>query len=126
MGAVVTLSQSAMALVRLEGRVLLYAVTLLSCLGFLLIGYDNGLMGGFVNGKAFTETMNIDPSTNAGTNMIALVVAIYEIGSFFGAITTSFIGEKLGRRRTIMAGVIIMIFGKLESRSSVALNWTNI
>ena len=115
-----------MALVRLEGRVLLYAVTLLSCLGFLLIGYDNGLMGGFVNGKAFTETMNIDPSTNAGTNMIALVVAIYEIGSFFGAITTSFIGEKLGRRRTIMAGVIIMIFGKLESRSSVALNWTNI
>jgi hypothetical protein len=30
----------------LEGRLLFTAVTSLTCLGFLLIGYDNGLMGG--------------------------------------------------------------------------------
>jgi hypothetical protein len=30
----------------LEGRSLFAAVTALTCLGFLLIGYDNGLMGG--------------------------------------------------------------------------------
>lgn len=30
----------------LEGRALFAAVTCLTCLGFLLIGYDNGLMGG--------------------------------------------------------------------------------
>jgi hypothetical protein len=29
---------------RLEGSALLSTVALLSCLGFLLIGYDNGLM----------------------------------------------------------------------------------
>lgn len=28
----------------LEGNALLYTVTLLACLGFLLIGWDNGLM----------------------------------------------------------------------------------
>ena len=27
---------------RLEGNTLLYTVTLLACLGFLLIGFDNG------------------------------------------------------------------------------------
>lgn len=32
----------------LEGRLLFTAVTSLTCLGFLLIGYDNGLMGGCV------------------------------------------------------------------------------
>ena len=95
----------------LEGNALLYTVTLLTCLGFLLIGFDNGLMGGFVNGKAFTETLNIDPDSNSGASMIGLIVAIYEIGCFFGAITTSFIGEPLGRRKTIGVGVLFMIAG---------------
>ena len=31
-------------MVRLEGNALLSTVALLACLGFLLIGYDNGLM----------------------------------------------------------------------------------
>lgn len=29
---------------QLEGHALLYTVSLLTCLSFLLIGYDNGLM----------------------------------------------------------------------------------
>lgn len=35
-----------MALPVLQGQALLLAVTVLSSLGFMLIGYDNGLMGG--------------------------------------------------------------------------------
>lgn len=98
--------------IQLEGNALLYTVTTLTCLGFLLIGFDNGLMGGFINGAAFTETFGIDLNTNYGTNIIALIVSIYEIGCFIGAVTTSFIGEKLGRRRSVLIGVIIMIVGK--------------
>jgi MFS family permease len=97
--------------IHLEGNALLATVTTLTCFGFLLIGYDNGLMGGFVNSPAFTGTLGIDTKTNAGTNMIALVVAIYEIGCFIGAVTTSFIGEGLGRRRSVLIGVIILIIG---------------
>ncbi|KAF2772558.1 general substrate transporter [Teratosphaeria nubilosa] len=97
----------------LEGNSLLYTVTLLACLGFLLIGYDNGLMGGLVNGPAFDNTFNIDPKSSHGADLIALIVAIYEIGCFLGAIITSFIGESLGRRRSIFIGVIIMIIGAL-------------
>ncbi|KAK5119251.1 hypothetical protein LTR85_007865 [Meristemomyces frigidus] len=100
-------------MVVLEGNTLLYTVTLLACLGFLLIGFDNGLMGGLVNGAAFDTTFNIDPKTTSGANLVALIVAIYEIGCFFGAITTSFIGEWLGRRRSIFIGVVIMIIGAL-------------
>ncbi len=95
----------------LEGNVLLYTVSLLACLGFLLIGFDNGLMGGLVNGAAFDTTFNIDTDTQA--QLIALIVAIYEIGCFFGSVATSIIGEPLGRRRSIFIGVVIMIVGAL-------------
>ncbi|KAK6436736.1 hypothetical protein LTR95_007070 [Oleoguttula sp. CCFEE 5521] len=97
----------------LEGSALLATVTTLTCLGFLLIGFDNGLMGGFVNSPAFTGTFGIDTKTDAGTNLIAIIVAIYEIGAFLGAVTTSIIGEGLGRRKSILIGVIIMIIGAI-------------
>jgi MFS family permease len=90
--------------IQLEGNALLYTVTTLTCLGFLLIGFDNGLMGGFVNSPAFTETFGITPNTSSGTNTIALIVSIFEIGCF--------IGETLGRRKSVLIGVLIMIVGK--------------
>lgn len=98
---------------RLEGNALLLAVTSLTCLGFLLIGFDNGLMGGLVNGRAFDSTFGIDTDTRSGTNLIALIVSIYEIGCFLGAVTTSFIGESLGRRMSILIGVCVMLVGTL-------------
>lgn len=102
-----------MPLINLEGNALLYTVTLLTCLSFLLIGFDNGLMGGFSNGTPFLDSLDINIDTNAGVDIVALIVAIYEVGCFFGAITTSFVGEPLGRRKTIFIGVIIMIIGKV-------------
>ena len=87
-------------------------------------------MGGLVNGTAFDNTFGIKPKTGSGSNLIALIVAIYEIGCFFGAVTTSFVGEPLGRRRSVfivgqwrfrfreiglrvLKGVVIMIIGAL-------------
>ena len=48
-------------------------VSLLTSLGFMLIGYDNGLMGGLVNAPAFQDTFN-----NPSSNMIGTIVAIFE------------------------------------------------
>jgi hypothetical protein len=36
---------------KLEGKMLLAAVTTLTSLGFMMIGYDNGLMGGLGSPK---------------------------------------------------------------------------
>ena len=66
-----------------------------------------------MNGAAFDNTFHIDPKTSSGANLIGLIVAIYEIGCFIGAVATSFIGESLGRRRSIFIGVVIMIVGAL-------------
>ncbi|KAF2173876.1 hypothetical protein M409DRAFT_48791 [Zasmidium cellare ATCC 36951] len=70
-------------------------------------------MGGLINTASFDNTFHIDTDSKAGTDLLALIVAIYEIGCFFGAIATSFVGEQLGRRRSVFIGVIIMIAGAL-------------
>ncbi|KAK4975703.1 hypothetical protein LTR28_008761 [Elasticomyces elasticus] len=105
---------------QLEGNALLYTVTTLTCLGFFLIGFDNGLMGGLVNGPAFDNTFGIDTNSSSGTNLVAIIVAIYEIGCFIGAICTSFVGEKLGRRKSVLIGVIIMMVGALLQATAYA------
>ncbi|KAI9151250.1 Sugar transporter STL1 [Paramyrothecium foliicola] len=92
----------------LEGRGLILTVSLLTSLGFMLIGYDNGLMGGLVNTTSFNNSFDT-PSTN----MISVIVAIFEIGCFFGAVAAAVFGEHLGRRRSMFAGCIIMIAGAL-------------
>lgn len=57
----------------LKGRALLLTVNLLTSLGFMLIGYDNGLMGGLVGAPAFRKTFD-----NPSSDMIGTIVAIFE------------------------------------------------
>ncbi|RGP64839.1 sugar transporter stl1 [Fusarium longipes] len=97
----------------LQGRSLILTVSVVTSLGFMLIGYDNGLMGGLVNTSPFKNTFD-DPNAD----MIGLIVAIFEIGCFFGAISAAVWGEKLGRRRSILAGCIILIVGAVLQASS--------
>ncbi|KAG5985645.1 hypothetical protein E4U43_005957, partial [Claviceps pusilla] len=97
----------------LQGRVLLLAVTTLTSLGFMLIGYDNGLMGGLVNSPAFRRTFQEPSST-----MIGVIVAIFEVGCFFGSILSAVFGERLGRRWTIGHGCCIMVVGVVLQASS--------
>ncbi|RMZ81193.1 hypothetical protein DV737_g2702, partial [Chaetothyriales sp. CBS 132003] len=91
---------------KLRGNGLLSAVTALTALGFMQIGFDNGLMGGLVNQTAFNDTFDSPNST-----MIALIVSIMEIGAFIGSIFTAAVGEQLGRKKSIAIGVVIMILG---------------
>lgn len=56
----------------LRGPALLATVTTLTSLGFLMIGYDNGLLGGLVNGDAFNNTFDKPSQTMIGT-----IVSIY-------------------------------------------------
>ncbi|KAF5001857.1 hypothetical protein FGRMN_704, partial [Fusarium graminum] len=97
----------------LQGRSLILTVSVLTSLGFMLIGFDNGLMGGLVNTSAFKDTFD-DPNSD----MIGVIVAIFEIGCFFGAIFAAIWGEKLGRRRSVLIGCIVLILGAVIQAAS--------
>jgi MFS family permease len=50
--------------------------------------------------------------------MLGLIVALYEVGCFLGAIITSVVGEGLGRRKSIMIGAVIMLIGAILQATS--------
>ena len=77
-------------------------------LGFLLFGYDQGVMSGIITAPAFN---NLFAATKDSSTMRGFVTAIYEIGCLFGAILILFLGDALGRRRAIMMGGTTMILG---------------
>ncbi|OJJ43330.1 hypothetical protein ASPZODRAFT_154525 [Penicilliopsis zonata CBS 506.65] len=100
----------------MSGVMLGRAVTTVATMGFLLFGYDQGVMSSIIDATAFNDvfTATKDNSTMQGT-----VTAIYEIGCLFGAIFILCVGDWLGRRRAIIIGASIMIIGVIIQVTSM-------
>ena len=76
-------------------------------------------MGGLLPGAAFNRTFPaIDTTKNGDATLQGTVVAIYDVGCFFGAIICLFVGEFLGRRKAILLGCSTMIVGAVIQTSS--------
>ena len=79
-------------------------------------------MGGLLTGAAFTRTFpTIDTLKGGDATLQGTVVAIYDVGCFFGAIICLFLGEILGRRKTILLGCTVMIVGAVIQTSSSSI-----
>ena len=101
----------------LTGRPLSLLVSVVATCGFLLFGYDQGVMSGIIDAPGFFRTAV--PEANGDSTWQAFVTAIYEIGCLFGAIFALAYGDKIGRRRTIMGGASIMIIGVIIQCTAV-------
>ncbi|EYE92302.1 uncharacterized protein EURHEDRAFT_517850 [Aspergillus ruber CBS 135680] len=98
----------------LVGQHLSWAITATAGSGFLLFGYDQGVMAGLLTGDAFVRTfpeIDTTPTGHGSSSLQGTVVAIYEIGCFLGALLALFFGERLGRRYCIMIGCVILTVG---------------
>lgn len=92
-----------------------------------MFGYDQGVTGGLLDLPSFTKYFpEINPDEHGidgdvisqrETNQ-GIAVASYNLGCFLGAIICIFIGNPLGRRRTIMTGCSIMTIGAIIMSSS--------
>ncbi|EIW82414.1 general substrate transporter [Coniophora puteana RWD-64-598 SS2] len=108
---------------KLRGRKLTAALAFVAGTGFTLFGYDQGVMSALLTANQFEATFpqvktgNGQPSNHA--TLQSFVVAIYEIGCLIGALSNLWIGDRLGRRRTIVIGGIIMIVGAILQAASV-------
>lgn len=91
-----------------------------------LFGYDQGVTGGILDLPSFTkyfpaiDTYNGTGPPDGETNQ-GIVVASYNLGCFVGSIFTIFIGDKLGRKKTIFIGSFIMIIGAILQCTSFQL-----
>ncbi|GAA5798683.1 hypothetical protein HPULCUR_004088 [Helicostylum pulchrum] len=93
-------------MVKLKGKALFNASTCLAAIGFLLFGYDQGVMSGILPNKHFLDLMQHPSSA-----MIGFTVAIYELGCMAGALMTGKLSDKVGRKNTIRIGCVILIIG---------------
>ena len=53
--------------------------------------------------------------------VIGTVVAIYDIGCFFGAVSVAWLGEVLGRRKSVLLGTTIMTVGAVLQIASYSV-----
>ncbi|KAL4947718.1 general substrate transporter [Aspergillus filifer] len=117
----------------LQGQALQIAIGIIAGMDFLLFGYDQGVTGGLLTLQSFikyfptiatngdywdslTQAQQSTQSTRQG-----VVVAAYNLGCFAGSIPTIWVGNWLGRRKTIFVGSFIMVIGALLQCTSYDL-----
>ncbi|PYH91003.1 MFS monosaccharide transporter [Aspergillus ellipticus CBS 707.79] len=117
----------------LTGGQLQIAISVIAGLDFLLFGYDQGVTGGLLtldsfiryfptiatNGAYYDSLTRAQQSTQSTRQ--GVVVAAYNLGCFAGSIPTIWIGNWLGRRKTIFVGSAIMVVGALLQCTSYDL-----
>lgn len=96
---------------------------------FLSIGYGLGVLGGLTAQKDFytqfpaTRTSGLKAGAQRSHNSLVqgAVTGFFSLGNMFGALACIYIGDKLGRRKTIFLGAIIGLIGSILMTSSFGL-----
>lgn len=95
---------------------------------FPRFGYNNAVAGCLLSLPSWTSTFpRIDTATTTGAEKAAnsrlqgTVVALYTLGCFLGALDCIWLGDKLGRKRTILFGAAVNLIGALLQSSSFSL-----
>lgn len=101
----------------LTGPSLVWLASTTAGVAFLLFGYDQGYMSGMLSLSYFLDTFPKTEDPQVG----GITVAIYEIGCLFGAIGAILYGDKMGRKTTILLGMLIMIVGTVIMTCSYSL-----
>lgn len=120
---------------KLEGRTLNWSIGIIASCGFLMFGYDQGVMSALLTLDDFQKVLPLmtpleesnylcyhdypanndrDEAMCTGTpNTQAAAVAIYQIGCFLGAVVVLFYGERWGRKSSTFWGSLVMIIGTI-------------
>jgi sugar porter (SP) family MFS transporter len=86
-----------------------------SC-GFLLFGYDQGVLGGLIENENFQVTFN-----RPSQMVIGQITATYDLGCFFGAIICMAGGDRIGRRLSIASGCLLLTLGAVVQTASFSV-----
>ncbi|KAG9232416.1 MFS sugar transporter-like protein [Amylocarpus encephaloides] len=102
-------------------------IGLFVAMGGVLFGYDTGTISGILAMKSFRKEFSTgyvdakDNKPNISPGQSAQVVAILSAGTFFGALLAAPIGDKLGRRISLMIAVAIFSLGIVFQTAAMAL-----
>lgn len=114
----------------LEKKALLRAINCVAALSIFFFGYDQGMMGGVNNAKDYIDLMGfgyVDPITEEPIVTDSLlqggIVSVYYLGTLFGCLHGGWVGDKIGRTKTIAVGAVWAIIGAFLQCSAQNANW---
>ena len=104
----------------MQGETLRFAqIFLIACPSFILFGYNQSGVGGLTDFPSWTrqfpaiDTVNTAGAQNSHNATVqGAVVASFMIGALFGSLSCTWIGDILGRRRTIFLAACIALIGQ--------------
>ncbi|KAL9941696.1 hypothetical protein ACHAQF_009179 [Verticillium nonalfalfae] len=121
----------------LRGAALNWGIGVIASCGFLMFGYDQGVLSGLLTLDDFQKNQALMTPLDASNplcwnddgsrderychgdaNTQAAGVAMYQIGCFLGAVLILFYGESWGRRSSTFWGSLIMIIGGIMQAAS--------
>jgi sugar porter (SP) family MFS transporter len=79
-------------------------------------GYDQGVFGGLLANPDFLKTFD-----NPSTTIQGQIVSTYTLGCIFGALLTMFLGDVLGRRKSVALGCSFLTVGGLIQATAFSL-----
>ncbi|TQS33950.1 hypothetical protein Golomagni_05690, partial [Golovinomyces magnicellulatus] len=98
------------------GRV--FALVCAACFGGMLFGWDTGAIGGVLE---LQETRDRFGYTKANANDLSQnIVSTLQAGCFFACFFTSWLADKFGRRKCLMAAGVVTVIGVAFQASSAA------
>ncbi|RFU26332.1 hypothetical protein B7463_g10001, partial [Scytalidium lignicola] len=112
----------------LSGKSLNAVIGIVGATAFALQGYDQAVANGLLTLETFlkvfpeTDTLHTKGKVKAHNATIqGTSVAIYEVGCTLGAVACVYIGDRLGRIRTIFSAGILALVGVVIQTSSFSL-----
>ncbi len=80
-----------------RGRRLRALLTVVCGCAFSLFGYDQALYGGVASSASFLKQFH-----NPSPTLTGQTAALYDIGCLLGAISASFVAQRLGYKKTLV------------------------
>ncbi|KAJ2895781.1 hypothetical protein MKZ38_006174 [Zalerion maritima] len=113
-----------------EKKKLLIAINCIAALSIFFFGYDQGMMAGVNNAKNYIDLMGygyVDPDTQEPVVTDSLlqggIVSVYYLGTLFGCLIGGFVGDKVGRIKTIAFGCVWALIGASLQTSAQSHQW---
>ncbi len=111
----------------LAGSALQTVVAITAGLCFVAFGYGQADVGGFIIEKSFQQYFPaLNPAAKPANSLryatnLGSIVGTWNIGCFVGALIVVFAGDRLGRKGTIITGLVVETIGKIIQCSSFGI-----
>lgn len=102
-----------------------YLLTIIAAFGAMLFGWDTGLIGGILTMSSFQQSFALDKHSKNFSNLQGNIVSILQGGCFFGAASSFYLADRLGRKLALIIASVIFLTGSLI-QTCAALGTTNL